>query len=291
MPIRYVVLDFDGTCTQVEKVQQGFLDSYKEALTRANNRAIDTEWNAALKTVIAASPKAGWTLGGSPAAPAAADPYILAGEAAELLNRQMGLKLLPPDAFKPLYNLNAPQWRDEAKEVFKTLVARGLKVGIISNSASDSVQARVNALFEDDAAFRAQLHVGGGAAKFKTRDVFFAPELPATAHRAHFDALPGCLEVPGLGRPVYLRRGAYFEALCAFWANFGEKQYAMKETLICGDIWELDLAMPRALGAHTHLITRAAPFGTCDYERAQMAPEDISADLTGLIGHIERLNK
>jgi len=65
-----------------------------------------------------------------------------------------------------------------------------------------------------------------------------------------------------VNRPLYLRRGAYFEALCALYHAFGDDSFPIEKTLVCGDIWELDLAMPAVLGAQVHLIERAAPYAT-----------------------------
>ena len=47
--------------------------------------------------------------------------------------------------------------------------------------------------------------------------------------------------------------------------------------------------MPRALGAHVHLIRRAPPFDTYPYELAQLPPADTSGDLRGLVDHVDRL--
>ena len=58
-------------------------------------------------------------------------------------------------------------------------------------------------------------------------------------------------------------------------------------TVFCGDIWEMDLAMPYALGACVHLIDRAAPFDTYEFEMnaaaAGGARAKTSGDLTGLL--------
>jgi hypothetical protein len=87
------------------------------------------------------------------------------------------------------------------------------------------------------------------------------------------------VRVEGVARPVYLRRGSYFEALCA-------TQFPLAETLVVGDIWELDLAMPAALGAHVHLIQRASPFETYAYELGQLAKGHSSVNLKGLLKRV-----
>ena len=61
----------------------------------------------------------------------------------------------------------------------------------------------------------------------------------------------------------------------------------LTQTVFCGDTWEMDLAMPYALGAKVHLLDRAAPFETYCYERQAVAAYadrgKTSADLSGLL--------
>ncbi len=275
MPLRYVVLDFDGTCTQVEAVHQGFLDTYRDLLK------LDAgDWKAACEAVAAASPRAGWTLRDAPStAPAAADPYILAGEAFNYLQRlNPKLPNPPPDHFGRAYGANVAPFRPELGEVLADLDGRGLHIGFISNSDSAAVAGRITDLLHGNPKLRERIFVSGNASKFAIKELPFDSKNP---RRAKFEQLPAALSVDGLGRPVYLRRGSYFEALCRLWDHFDEKGYPVAETLVCGDIWELDLAMPAELGTDTHLIERAAPYQTCEYEIART--EHVSADLHGLL--------
>jgi phosphoglycolate phosphatase-like HAD superfamily hydrolase len=295
MAIRYVVLDFDGTCTQVELAQDGFLASYLAILETANGCARDAlspAWEAAKAAVRAGSPDAGWTLLGAPStAPAAADPYILAWEASALMQRQGAIRHVPVDAYARAYAANPAPWRPEVPEVLAALVNRGLKVGFISNSERFVIQARLGDLLNADRALRREIAVHGDAAKFKLAEIPLGATGPGAAHRAQFEKLDGAVRAAGLTRPIYLRRGSYFDALCGLWCDLGAG-YAIAETIVCGDIWDLDLAMPDALGAAVHLIRRARPFETCAYELAQLAsPDDASADLRGLVDHIDRLRR
>ena len=293
MALRYVVLDFDGTCTQIELVHAGFLASYRESLEDANGYArgrLEDAWQAALTQVRAASPNAGWTLFGAPStAPAAADPYILASEASALLQRDGAIRLVPMDAYARAYAVNPAPWRPELPEVLAGLIARGLRVGFISNSDRLAIETRLTDLLNGDRALRRQIVVHGHAAKFTLRELPVGATGPGAAHRARFEALDGSVRAAGTVRPIYLRRGAYFDALCGLWRDLGAPDYAIAETLVCGDIWELDLAMPRALGAHVHLVRRAPPFDNYPYELAQLPPADTSSDLRGLLDHVDRL--
>src|SRR5687768_10946041 len=89
----HVVLDFDGTCTQVPAVYEQYLDLYGIELGRALGLNLGTAWKDAQQAVRDRSPRAAWMLGGCPAAPAAGDPYILADESAKYLARQRSLTL------------------------------------------------------------------------------------------------------------------------------------------------------------------------------------------------------
>src|SRR5258705_11751458 len=86
--VMHVVLDFDGTCTQIPKVWETYLELYFKGLVEAGFKITGNEWREACTAVQKHSPHAGWTLAGCPAAPAAADPYILADEAARLILRR-----------------------------------------------------------------------------------------------------------------------------------------------------------------------------------------------------------
>ena len=296
MALRYVVLDFDGTCTQIDLVHAGFLASYRESLEDANGHArgrLEDAWQAAMTQVRGASPNAGWTLFGAPStAPAAADPYILASEASALLERQGAIRRVPWEAYARAYAANPAPWRPEVPEVLAALVERGLQVGFISNSARSGIATRLTELLGGHRALRDQIAVHGDAAKYRLGELPVGATGPGAVHRAEFEKLDGAVRAEGLTRPIYLRRGSYFEALCGLWTELGAKDYAIAETLVCGDIWELDLAMPRALGAHVHLIRRAAPYDTYPYELAQLAsPDDASWDLHGLIDHVDRLQR
>jgi FMN phosphatase YigB (HAD superfamily) len=295
MPLRYVVLDFDGTCTQIDLVHAGFLASYRENLEDGNGYArgqLGDAWKGAITQVRDASPNAGWTLFGAPStAPAAADPYILASEASALLERHQTIRQVPADAYSRAYAANPAPWRPEVPEVLAALVERGLQVGFISNSERFAIQTRLTDLLHGNRALRGQIAVHGDAAKYKLAELPVGATGPGAVRRTEFEKLDGAVRAEGTTRPIYLRRASYFEALCGFWDKLGAKDYPIAETLVCGDIWDLDLAMPRALGAHVHLIRRAAPYDTYPYELTQLAPDDVSGDLFGLVDHVDRLQR
>lgn len=270
--IRHVIFDFDGTCTQVDKVQAKFLDDYRKAIY-----VDEKEWEKAKATIIKASPHAGWNLMGAPStAPAAADPYILAGEAAGLIFRAKGQEA--PNVFAKVYEQNTAPFRPEMHDVIEALLKKKIKVAFISNSDKTKIDNRIQDLFHKTPHKKDAIQVFGGAQKFMVKELLVDSKA-TKEQRAQFEVLEAATRIGEVGRPIYLRRGAYFEALCA-------TQFPLAETLVVGDIWELDLAMPAALGAHVHLIQRAEPFPTYAYELSQLAKGHSSTTLKGLLKRI-----
>ena len=56
-----------------------------------------------------------------------------------------------------------------------------------------------------------------------------------------------------------------------------------KDTLVCGDIYELDLALPQSLGCAVHLMTRAA---TPTHEREFVGPGQHGDDLRAILARL-----
>jgi hypothetical protein len=73
---------------------------------------------------------------------------------------------------------------------------------------------------------------------------------------------PAEMTIPGLDRPVLLRRREYHDILRAV---LDDANATFADLVVVGDIFELDLAMPLALGARVGLVTSAR---TPAYERA-----------------------
>jgi hypothetical protein len=276
-PPTRVVLDFDGTCTLVEQAAEGYLEAYRQGFSTQVSPLTAEEWGAALARVRGQSPQAGWTLAGTPSAPVAADPYILAYETASHLMRERRLPgALPYSLHGGAYAASPAPWRPDVREVLETLDAKGVSVFFVSNSDSAYIEGRLDGLFPNGGSVRQGIVVRSGAGKFRVCELPWEDQpFLNEGCRDIFRRLPSSLSVAELGRPVYVRRGSYFEALSR--ALEGDCD-GLGDTLFCGDIWELDLAMPRLLGARIHLIERAAPFETYDYERRAIAAEGVWAN-------------
>lgn len=240
-----IILDFDGTFTDVEREAVPFLARYREGLARLAGAPIDAAWERALAAVREDPDAHGYRFDGRIVAPSHADPYILSSCVSRLVMRELGQPEDRPDLeslFVEAYEHAGTAFRSDAAEVAEAVVARGAPVYVVTNSRTDIVTAKLERLADG---LTDRLEVRGGARKFDLVD--------ATDPSPGFGAVPESSRIEGLGRPLYLRRGHYFDVLAAIWRGH---DVAPERTLVCGDIFELDLALPAALGASVHLIGR-----------------------------------
>ncbi|ABF90063.1 conserved domain protein [Myxococcus xanthus DK 1622] len=250
MAIACVVLDFDGTFTDVAAESAPFLRHFRQGLAAALGEDLEAAWEEEVATLRAGADALGWDLGGRVVAPATADPYLTATCAAHRLMQRFGQgqdEARRSDVVQKLYREayahSATAFKPEAKEVLEALVATGLPVTVVTNAHTDLVEKKLDQLAPKG---REKLTVSGDARKFLLD--------PPDAPDARFTAVPETQTLDGvLRRPVYLRRGRYFEALKRVWASTGTTP---EQTLVAGDIYELDLALPAALGAHVQLVAR-----------------------------------
>ncbi|WP_163784612.1 HAD family hydrolase [Myxococcus vastator] len=250
MAIACVVLDFDGTFTDVAAESAPFLRHFRQGLAAAVGEDLESAWEEEVAALRAGADALGWDLGGRVVAPATADPYLTATCAAHRLMQRFGQgqdEARRSDVVQKLYRdayaHSATAFKPEAKEVLEALVATGLPVTVVTNAHTDLVEKKLDQLAPRG---REKLTVSGDARKF----LLDAPDAPD----ARFTAVPETQTLDGvLRRPVYLRRGRYFEALKRVWEATGTTP---EETLVAGDIYELDLALPAALGAHVQLVAR-----------------------------------
>jgi FMN phosphatase YigB (HAD superfamily) len=276
-----VVLDFDGTFTDVEVEARPFFDCYRADFADLIGQPIDEEWSSCETEVRANPDRYGWQDGGRIVAPANADPYIRTSCTAQLVLDRRGL-LLNPEArtsilqslFQRAYALTRAAFRPDAADTLLGLKALGVRTFFVTNARPDAVRAKLERLMPG---VLNHVEVFGDAQKFVV-----APPLEPDSR---FDALPDRKQLPGLARPLYLRRGRYFDALRRIWSLTGATP---STTLVCGDIYELDLAMPAELGAAVQLVSRP---DTPAYERdalTSLGPRAALADT--LLPLLDRLN-
>jgi hypothetical protein len=256
-----LVLDFDGTMTDAEAEGRPFRDGYLEDLALlvglaaddATVRLIADEVEAELADAPA-SHAFMWM--GRPVAPASVDPYLrMVPIAHRILDRHRAIpdaddraRLLGSVLYKYNYakTLGHPVYRPGAGAMLKALA--GTATWIVTNSDTHAVAGKVAAL-DREAPGVAWLtsRVRGFARKFDVDDTW--------------TGAPGEMTIPGLDRSVLLRRRSYFDILTEVLAEAGS---SFADLVVVGDIFELDLAMPLALGARVGLVTSTR---TPAYER------------------------
>ena len=257
-----LVLDFDGTMTDAEAEGRPFRDGYLEDLALLVGAAADDDKVRAIadevEAELAAAPASHpflWL--GRPVAPATVDPYLRMVPVAHRILDHYGVfpgasdrgRLLGSVLYKYNYakTLGHPVFRTGAGPMLRTL--DGTRTWIVTNSDTHAVAGKVAAL-DREAPGVAWLtsRVRGFARKFDVDD--------------SWSGAPGEMTIPGLDRSVLLRRKNYFDILCEVLAEAGS---SFEELVVVGDIFELDLAMPLALGARVGLVASSR---TPDYERA-----------------------
>jgi len=279
VPMAILVLDFDGTMTDAEAEGRPFRDGYLEDLCTLVGRAAgDAEVVAiaeAVEAELARAPESHAFLWmGRAVAPATVDPYLrMVPIAHRILDRFSAIpsatdraRLLGNVLYKYNYakTLGHPVFRPGAGEALRAL--GGTQAWIVTNSDPHAVAGKIAAL-EREAPGVAWLasRVRGHARKFDVDDAW--------------TGAPESLALPGLDRPVLLRRRNYHAILRAILDEAGAE---FADLVVIGDIFELDLAMPLALGARVGLVSSAQ---TPAYERAFVAAQPrggVIDDLRGI---------
>lgn len=279
MTVDCIILDFDGTFTDVEAEAGPFLRAYRDELAETFGTALADRWDEVAREIRSQPDGYGWEYEGQIVAPSHADPYILAVSTAQRLLGDHGLLLdmAERSAFlDALFRSNYPKaqsvFRPDAREVVEALLDTGRPVHVVTNSMTEAVTAKLEELAPRN---RSRLLIHGNAKKY----VIAWPEPPD----ARFDRVPEAQQLEGLDRPVLLRRGHYYSVL----RDILEREAASAETtLVCGDIYELDLALPAALGMQVHLVCRP---GTPSYERraVERLPHGaVSEDLQSVLSRL-----
>lgn len=265
-----VVLDFDGTFTRVDDEAAPFLVAYREGLSTLLGGDVDAEWERARAVIEADPDRHGWEYQGRIVAPSHADPYIFATSVAQILLEEHGTErsALTDRLYRDAYAKAATVFREDARQVVEAVLELGVPVFVVTNSRTTDVVAKIARL---EARGSERLSIRGDACKWML--------LEPGAADPRFDSLPEELRVAGLKRPIFVRRGRYFDALRRIWDETGTSP---EGTLVCGDIYELDLAMPALLGARVHMVGRP---NTPAYEREAVtrAGGTFSIELAGLL--------
>ncbi|MFM7203344.1 MAG: HAD family hydrolase [Myxococcota bacterium] len=261
---RLIILDFDGTMTNAEAEGVPFRTGYLEDL--AVLCGISSEQVQALaaryEAEVAQAPQEyGWMFEGRIVAPAVVDPYLRIMPVARKIFDHLGVfsaerdrsRLLDGILYKYNYQKTVIAFREGAREFLTWLGAQAQLEGyVVTNSHTEPVSRKIQQLGQEPDGSNTlawmQARVYGRARKYMIDDAF--------------TAVPEHMNVPGLSRPVLLRRRFYAETLEQLRTHHG---VAWADVTVVGDIFELDLALPLSLGAQVILVGNTH---TPAYERA-----------------------
>ena len=270
---RLLVLDFDGTMTDAEQEAAPFREGYFEDISVLSGLSIPEIKVLAerFQAEVAANVHAyGWTYEGRIVAPAWVDPYLrmmpvarkLFDHSETLMNPRDRTRVLDGILYKYNYPKTLNRFRPGAREVLESL--EGTATYVVTNSHTDPVRGKLRDLGDrgDGTCSLDWLvaRVHGSAKKYQLDDTF--------------TAVPESLTLPGLPRPVLLRRGKYHAKLTELLADEG---CDWEDLVVVGDIFELDLSLPLAMGATVGLL--ANPY-TPDYEQVYLTEHPRGAVLT-----------
>jgi phosphoglycolate phosphatase-like HAD superfamily hydrolase len=283
MRLQCIILDFDGTFTDVAEEAAPFTVAFQEDLADLFGHDVSESWAAKHSEIIAKPHRYGMRSDGRIVVHANADAYVRASTIAQMLFDDAGI-LRNADTratiiralYMKAYKRTRTAFRAGARETLATILETSIPAFVVTNSNPDVVIQKLKTL---DPEASGKIQVCGDAQKFTVAP----PEMPD----ARFDALPEEKWLEGLsGRPIYLRRGKYFDVLRKIWADTGASP---ETTLVCGDIFELDLAMPAELGAQVHLVSNA---DTPTYEKTAalaLGPRGgVSDTLSAVTARIQR---
>lgn len=255
---KLLVLDFDGTMTDAELEGEPFKSGYLEDVATLTGRSMEdvNELATRFEAEVAADPDShGWIYNGHIVAPASVDPYLRMMPVARkifdatnaFMNEDDRTRLLDGILYKYNYQKTRVAFRDGAGAVLRALT--GSKTFIVTNSHTEPVRQKVQSL--DNGAGDLQWlveRVYGRAKKYVIDD--------------DFSTVPNEMRLEGLNRPVLLRRRKYYEVLGELLSSNG---LDWSDLVVVGDIFELDLALPLAMGATVGLVVNQF---TPEYEKA-----------------------
>lgn len=254
---KLIIFDFDGTLTDAEIEGTPFKTGYLEDLSVLTGWSYDRVQSAAtdFEEEVAKQPERfGWMFKGQIVAPATVDPYLRMMPVARHILDQAEVLTIPQDRervldgllYKYNYQKTITAFRDQACETLSSLIDFGYLGGqagemfVVTNSHTEAVRAKVKELEEQriDQQFTSTSlsplveRVFGRAQKY-----IVDPS---------FDLVSESLSLPNLNRPVLLRRKHYFEVLDDLRKT---ANVSWSQVWVFGDIFELDLSLPIALGA------------------------------------------
>jgi len=276
MGIELVILDFDGTLTDIDKEAIPAVEGWKKDIgneLRLSTPEIDKKWSVAQAKIKENPTNYGWLSDSRIVAPAYADPLVMARTISELLFDEAGVymdrsereTILQNRFFKRNYDLMRIVFKDEVVG-FLGRVCDKFNVCIVTNSETECVAKKVAQLPRE----YSNIPIHGDAKKYildlKWEDV------------------PESVDRQGYGRPLFLQRRKYAAILLSLMSNRGLKP---DNVVIVGDVYELDLLLPEHLGMHIVLTPRDST-PAFEIEVARTSPLGyVTRSLMEVIAHLE----
>ena len=254
-----VILDFDGTMTDAEAEGLPFTAGYLEDLAALTGRDLGEIQQMARRfeaEVLAAPQAYGWLYKGRIVCPATVDPYqrfmpvtrkIL--DACGAFAVEAERERLEQVLFRYNYKKTIRAFRPHAAEALSSLA--DFDTWVVTNAHVEPVKAKIAAL---------DAQAEGGLRWLLDRVVGLAKKQVVEDTEAD---LPAELVLPGLSRPVLVRRPHYRAAIERL-----RQGRPWEQVVVVGDIFELDLSLPLVLGAR---VVLAANSVTPSWERAFVA--------------------
>ena len=245
MGVELIVLDFDGTLTDIDQEAGSAVDGWRADIGNElglSASEIERKWSEAQVRIEAEPAKYGWLMGSRIVAPAYADPLVMARTISDLLFDEVGIYMNRPERedilqnrfFNGNYGKMGTVFKDGANEFLRGLRDK-FAVCIVTNSGTSGVAKKVAQLPTDHSA----IPILGDAKKY-VLDLGWK-DVPESVERA------------GYGRPLFLQRQKYSEVLSGLMRERGLKT---EQVAVVGDIYELDLLLPEYQGMDIILTPR-----------------------------------
>lgn len=246
----FVVLDFDGQCTDCEPrdaegkhpYEELAIDYVAQHILQMDRNWVAGAFAAKLQLIREDPEEYGMRNGGVIVAPGLADPYLRCGSVAEMLFQHLGIFTDPAERkakideiYGACYQHFTPPFRPGADHLLRHINHADSRVRIVTNSRTKHVEKRVSEVCTSVT----DGLVHGQAQKFDL-------DHDGTLHAWEPD-FPISFKVPGMmKREVYVRRPHYLKLVHRL---LEEHNTSARRLTVAGDIWELDLAMWQKRGA------------------------------------------
>lgn len=251
--IRVIVWDFDGTKTHPEDLNSPHMRAIKQGMVNLFGLDQGEGWRLAsqLEVEIRMNPQQyGWIVDGKIVAPATATHLLVWAAIAETAFNRLGLyadrderHAVLTKVYQEAYHFPGAPFRHNAAEVLHECARIVPHMYVVTNSVTAPVQEKLRKL---------ERQQGGDPAIFSR----LVDSVRGRAQKHHLvddlGVVPHEWQMPGLSRPIYPRRGRYYEVLKSI---IDQHDANWSDLLVIGDVFELDQALPYLLGAKIALMS------------------------------------